>query len=135
MICKNCGEEKNEHEPICSLREFDESIDAIQKRSNTPPLFIMKIIMCVIGIASGVFSLANGVNGFGYWGRGSFSDCEFGADFYTEIYNVTQASAENIGEIIDFFHDFVEVFLIFSGLFCIAFFGYKFFNVIENKDK
>lgn len=134
MICKNCGRVKEENENVCTACGFDEKGVVKQKKSGKRSAFILKIIYCVIGIASGVFCLVTAID-FHVPAYGYGKECTFGADFYTEIHDVTRDVATNTWGIGYGFENFAKAFLVFAGLFAIAFFNLKLISVIENKNK
>lgn len=134
MICENCGRVKEENENVCTTCGFDEKGVVKQKKSGKRSAFILKIIYCVIGIASGVFCLVKGIGFYVLVGMGG-PKCTFGADFYTEIHDVTKQLAFNTCGIGYGLEDFAKAFLIFAGLFAIAFFNLKLISRIENKNK
>lgn len=78
-------------------------------------VLIIKIILCTIGIIFGVGFLA-----WYYQATYEWRHLEFGGDFYTEIYDVTQRAANNIVEVNHNIGLWGGWFFIFSSAFCLV---------------
>lgn len=110
---------------------------------NFPPqkdyLFIPRMILCIAAIAVGVYLIETGLGKTDFFGN-SFSSSmfdlvtsiEFGADFYTEVYQATAKAAQNIGEFYGAFYHFANVICIATGVGFVCGFGLKLFGIINN---
>ena len=111
---------------------------------NFPPqkdyLFIPRMILCIAAIAVGVHLIATGLGKTNFFGNGDYvfrvrnydESIEFGADFYTEVYQATAGAVANLGIIYYVLTDFADIFCIATGAGFVCGFGLKLFGIINN---
>lgn len=94
----------------------------------------VKMAVLIIGIIAGALTVIFGIF-LSHPSVGGFGETKaFGADFYTEIYSITKATAQNVADVVDIIYDFARCLLISLGVFEILFFIYKLVSIYNESD-
>lgn len=113
-ICPECGAKVGTGTNIVNKPQTNTYNSSDDSDNKLKAVLIIKIILCTIGIIFGVGFLAWYYQATYEWER-----LEFGGDFYTEIYDVTQRAANNIVEVNRNIGLWGGWFFIFSSAFCL----------------
>lgn len=112
------------------------------KTSSKDYFYKAKLVLCVIGILVGLLLLINTIAGddfffgIGIFGYGlSLQDCQFGADFYTEIYTAVSRVNENIGILSEAVEAVGKTIAVVLGFGFTLGFGMKLLNIIGEHKK
>lgn len=82
----------------------------------------------VLGIAVGIFAIVMGANIFGDSRAYIRKDMEFGGDYYTEIYGVTESIRGNTNSMYNAIQEGFGMLIIVFGLTDVCAFGYVLFS-------
>ncbi len=168
MFCKNCGKNIADNSLECEhcgakqLIEENNSTNEVQNQSSDTQapyytqkasvsalannsekrIFIIKIVICAIGIFMGVLLLINGFTksdlffGIDFHEYASYPDkVTFGGDFYTEIHDAVRIAAYNTSKIIDMLGSCLQTFAIAFGSFVALVSGFALCLTIEKRNK
>lgn len=105
-------------------------------------IFIVKIVICAIGIFMGALLLINGFIksdlffGIHFHSYGDYvTKAVFGADFYTEIHDATRLAANNICDVISSINNSLQTFAIAFGSFMVLISSFALCITIEKRNK
>lgn len=168
MFCKNCGKNIADNSLECEhcgakqLVEENNCINEMKNQNADVPLsyfteqpkgtvsvhnlgktlFIIKIIICAIGIFIGGLLLINGFIksdlffGIDFHADGDYvTKAVFGADFYTEIHEATCIAANNINDVTYMLSNSLKAFAIAFGSFMVLISGFALCITIEKRNK
>lgn len=95
---------------------------------------IFKRIFLILGIAAGIMAIIIGFTSEWSFYGSSFPRIQFGADFYTEMYDITADTEDEIANIGNMLNPAIRWFFIIFGITDMCFFGSKLCDTFtENK--
>lgn len=136
------NEMKNQNADVPLPYFTEQPKDTVSVHNLGKTLFIIKIIICAIGIFIGSLLLINGFTaghlffGIDFHDYGDYvTQAVFGGDFYTEIHEVTRIAANNINDVTHMLNNSLQAFAIAFGGFMVLISGFALCITIEKRNK